>query len=96
MAVERAQGLLTARQVQVASEVVQQQIDALERKEQDQERLRVFDGIPLGTDDAVEAVKQLSPDRFRAVLSVLCTVTIKPVGKVGHVFDPERVEVTPL
>jgi DNA invertase Pin-like site-specific DNA recombinase len=96
MAVERAQGLLTARQVQVASEVVQQQIDALERKEQDQERLRVFDGIPLGTAAAVEAVKQLSPDRFRAVLSVLCTVTIKPVGKVGHVFDPERVKVDPL
>jgi hypothetical protein len=96
MAVERAQGLLTARQVQVASEVVQQQIDALERKEQDQERLRVFDGIPLGTAAAVEAVKQLSPDRFRAVLSVLCTVTIKPVGKVGHVFDPERVKVAPL
>jgi hypothetical protein len=56
----------------------------------------VFDGIPLGTAAAVEAVKQLSPDRFRAVLSVLCTVTIKPVGKVGHVFDPERVKVAPL
>jgi DNA invertase Pin-like site-specific DNA recombinase len=96
LAVERAQGLMTGRQLQIASEVIQQQIDALERKEQDQERLRVFDGIPLGTADAVKAVKALSPDRFRAVLGVLCTITIKPVGKVGHVFDPERVQVTPL
>jgi DNA invertase Pin-like site-specific DNA recombinase len=96
LAVERAQGLMTGRQLQIASEVIQQQIDALERKEQDHERLRVFDGIPLGTEQAVEAVKRLTPDRFRAVLSVLCKVTIEPVGKVGHVFNPERVKVDPL
>jgi DNA invertase Pin-like site-specific DNA recombinase len=96
LAVERAQGLLTARQVQVATEVMQQQIDALERKEQDQERLRVFDGIPLGTEQAVAAVGRLSPDRFRSVLSVLCDVKIMPVGKGGgHVFNPERVKVLP-
>ena len=95
LAVERAQGLMTGRQLQIASEVVQQQINALERKEQDQERLRVFDGIPLGTDEAVAAVGRLSPDRFRAVLSVLCDVKVMPVGKVGHVFNPERVKVFP-
>jgi DNA invertase Pin-like site-specific DNA recombinase len=95
LAVERAQGLMTGRQLQIASEVVQQQINALERKEQDQERLRVFDGIPLGTDEAVAAVGRLSPDRFRAVLSVLCDVKVMPVGKVGHVFNPERVKVSP-
>jgi DNA invertase Pin-like site-specific DNA recombinase len=97
MAVERANGLLTGRQLQIASEVVQLQIDALERKEQDQERLRVFDGIPLGTEHALAAVARLSPDRFRAVLSVLCEVTIMPVGKGGgHVFNPQRVKVRPL
>ena len=92
-ALERAQGLMTGRQLQIASEAVQGQIDALDRKEQDQERLRVFDAIPLGTDDVREAVAALSPDRFRAVLSVLCTVTVKPVGKVGHVFNPDRISV---
>ena len=56
----------------------------------------MFDGIPLGTDDAVVAVGRLSPDRFRAVLSVLCVVKIMPVGKSGgHVFNPERVKVLP-
>jgi DNA invertase Pin-like site-specific DNA recombinase len=96
LAVERAQGLMNGRQLQIASEVIQQQIDALERKEQDQERLRVFDGIPLGTPEAVKAVKGLSQDRFRAVLSVLCKVTIVPVGKGSHGWQPERVRVTPL
>ena len=90
LAVERAQGLLTGRQVQIATEIVQQQIEAIERKEQDQERLRVFDGIPLGKPGAAAAVKKLSPDRFRAVLDVLMTVTVAPVGKGGHVFNPER------
>ncbi|ORA12608.1 recombinase family protein [Mycobacterium asiaticum] len=93
LAVERANGLLTGRQVQIATEVVQQQIDAIECKEQDTERLRVFDGIPLGTLEAAAAVKQLSPDRLRAVMDVLMTVTVAPTGKGGHVFNPERVQV---
>jgi DNA invertase Pin-like site-specific DNA recombinase len=93
LAVERAQGMMTGRQLQIATEVIQQQIDALERKETDQERLRVFDGIPLGTDDAIAAVEQLSADRFRAVMSVLMRVTIMPKGKSGNAFDPERVKV---
>jgi len=94
LAVERAQGLMNGRQLQIASEVVQQQITAIERKEQDQERLRVFDGIPLGTPQAVAAVQDLSADRFRAVVNVLMTVSIAPTGKGGHVFKPERVQVT--
>jgi hypothetical protein len=54
----------------------------------------VFEGIPLGTPEAADAVKRLSPDCFRAVLDVLLTVTVAPVGKRGHVFNPERVQVT--
>jgi hypothetical protein len=60
--------------------------------------LRVFDGIPLGTPEAVDAVAALTPDRFRAVLGVLGTVTVTPVGK-GHRpadgarFDRARVRV---
>ena len=91
---ERADGLLTGAQAKRATERIQAKLDALERSEQDQERLRVFDGVPLGSPAAVAAVKALSPDRFRAVMAVLATVTIKPVGKGrGQVFDPERVVV---
>jgi len=44
-------------------------------------RLRVFDGMPLGTTKAVDAVQELTSDRFRAVLDVLMTVTVQRVGK---------------
>jgi DNA invertase Pin-like site-specific DNA recombinase len=94
LAIERANNLLTARQVHIASEVIQQKIDALERSEQDQERLRVFTGIPLGTPRAVAAVAKLSPDRFRAIMRVLMTVTIEPAGRGRQpVFNPQRVTV---
>lgn len=93
LAVERARKLLTARQVQIATETIQADIDALERKEQDQERLRVFDGIPLGSPKAVAAVEKLSPDRLRAIMRLLMTVTIQPVGKGSHKFIPDRVTV---
>jgi hypothetical protein len=93
--VERGQGLLTGRQAQIASEIVQQKIEALERKQQSHERLALFEDIPLGTPAAVDAIKKLSPDRFRAVINVLMTVTIMPVGKGSHVFDERRVVITP-
>lgn len=93
-AVERAQGLMTGRQLQIATESVQREIDALERTEEDQERLRVFDGIPLGSPKAIAAVEKLSPDRLRAVMRLLTTVTIKPVGRGSQrVFNADRVVV---
>lgn len=92
LAVERAQGLLTGRQVQIATEVIQQKLDAIEHDERDAEKVRLLDGIPLGTDAAIDAVNQLSPDRFRAVLDMLCTVTIAPLGRGhGKVFREERI-----
>ena len=93
IAVERAEGLLTGRQVKISTDIIHQKLEAIERKQQDQERLRVFDGIPLGKPEAADAVKRLSPDRLRAVIDVLMTVTVAPVGKGGRVFNPERVQV---
>ena len=93
LAVERANGLLTGEQVKVASDIVQQKIDAIERKEEDAERVRVFDGIPLGTPEAGAAVEALTPDRLRAVMRVLMDVAIAPTGKGGHVFHKDRVQV---
>lgn len=93
--IERGKKILTGRQAQLATEIVQQQIDVLERKQQSHERLALFEDIPLGRPEAVDAVKKLSADRFRAVINVLMTVTIMPVGKGSHVFDERRVVVEP-
>ena len=91
--VERAELLLTGRQAKIATERINEKIAKLELRQQDSERRWVFDGIPLGRAEVAEAVQQLSPDRFRAVLDVLATVTVLPVGRCGRVFNPERVQV---
>lgn len=91
--VERGKRLLTGEQAKIATDLINTDIAKLEARQQDQERLRVFDGIPLGTPEAADAVAELSPDRFRAVLDVLAQVVVMPVGKSGKVFNPERVQV---
>jgi hypothetical protein len=90
---ERGDGLLTGAQAKRATERVQAKLDAITKLEQDAERMRVFDDIPLGTPEAADAIKNLSADRFRAVLNVLMEVTVLPVGKGGKEFKPERVRV---
>jgi DNA invertase Pin-like site-specific DNA recombinase len=93
LAVEHAEGLMTARQVKVSSDVINHNIEKLEHRQQDQDRMMVLDGIPLGKPEALQAVRRLSPNRFRAVVDVLAIVTVRPVGKGSHIFDPERVVV---
>src|SRR4029077_8246286 len=78
LAVERAEGLLTARQVKISTDIINEKLAKLQLRQQDQERLRVFDGLPLGRPEVADAVARLSPDRFRAVLAVLGTVTVAP------------------
>jgi DNA invertase Pin-like site-specific DNA recombinase len=92
---ERADGLLTGAQAQRATLRINEKLAAIERQQQDQERLRVFDGIPLGTPKVAAAIQALSPDRFRAVIDLLMTVTVMPVGKGRHVFDPDRMHMEP-
>jgi DNA invertase Pin-like site-specific DNA recombinase len=72
---------------------VNTKLDAIERKRQDQERRRVLDDIPLGTDRVAEKVGKLSPDRLRAVINALMIVTVKPVGKGNKVFNAKRIDV---
>ena len=93
LAVERAEDLLTGRQVKISTDRINEKLAAIERRQQDQERLRVFDGLPLGKPEVAGAIRKLSPDRLRAVIDVLMTATVLPVGKGGHVFNPERVQV---
>ena len=91
--VERAEGLLTGRQAKIATDRINEKLAAIRHRQADQERLRVFDGIPLGKPEVSSAVESLSPDRFRAVLDVLMEITVLPTGKSGRVFNPERVQV---
>jgi hypothetical protein len=92
--VERAEGLLTGRQAKIATDRINEKLEAIARRQADQERLRVFDGLPLGEPEVADAVEKLSPDRFRAVLDVLMEISVAPVGKSGRVFNPQRVQVT--
>ena len=92
--VERGQRLIDGQQAKIATDIVKADIAKLEARQQDQDRLLVLEGIPLGKPEVADAIKQLSPDRFRAVLDLLLTATVAPVGKGSHVFDPERVTVT--
>jgi DNA invertase Pin-like site-specific DNA recombinase len=92
IAVERAEGLLTGRQAKIATDRLTEKLAAVERAQRNNELVRVFEGIPLGTPQAAAAVRKLSADRFRAVVDVLVTVTIEPVGqRGGKVFNPDRV-----
>jgi len=88
-------GIIDGARLAGRKEKVNEKLAVIERKEQDAEMLRVFDGIPVGTPAAVDAVKRLSDDRFRAVIDVLCTVTVLPVGKGGKTFNPDRVVIDP-
>ena len=90
---ERADGLLTGQQAKRASDRINEKLAAIEARQQDQEKLRVFDGIPLGHPEVADAVARLSPDRLRAVMAVLFTATVMPVGKGSHVFNPQRIKV---
>jgi DNA invertase Pin-like site-specific DNA recombinase len=94
IAIERGQRLIDGQQAKIATDIVKADIAKLEHRQQDAERMRVFEGLPLGTPEVAEAIKELPPDRFRAILDLLLTVVIKPVGKGGHVFNPERVDET--
>jgi DNA invertase Pin-like site-specific DNA recombinase len=94
IAVERADGLIDGKGYRTMTDRINAQLVSLERAQQDQERLRVFDGLPLGTPEVVERVRALSPDRLRAVIDVLVVFEVAPVGKGGHVFNPDRVTAT--
>lgn len=84
-------GVIDGRRLAARKERVTEKLDAIERRQMDQERLRVFDGLPLGTPEVVERVRALSPDRLRAVIDVLVVFEVAPVGKGGRVFNPDRV-----
>jgi hypothetical protein len=92
---ERADGLLDGQQAKRATARVKEKLAVLERRQQDQERLRVFEGLPLGKPEVADAIERLTPDRFRAIVDVLCTITVLPVGKGSRIFNPARIHPEP-
>lgn len=91
-----ADGQLDGRGYARVRDRINDQLAVLDRAEADAERLRVFDGIPLGAPEAADAITELAdtaPDRYRAIIDLLIIVTVLPVGKAGNVFNPERVQV---
>jgi DNA invertase Pin-like site-specific DNA recombinase len=91
--VDRGRRLLNSEQAKAATDVIDADIAELQRRQNDADKMAVLDGIPLGRPEAFEAVRELSPDRFRAVVAVLMTVRVVPVGKGSHVFDEKRIKV---
>ena len=90
---ERGEGLLTGHQAKIASDIVNAKIARLERQQQDQERVRVFEGIRLGTREAAHDLRDLfddAPDRFRAVVAAIMRPTVLPVGKGSKTPTPHR------
>ena len=69
------------------SRLVKEGIAKLTRRLEDEDRRRVFDDLDLGTPNARKQIRMVSPDRLRAILTALGTITIKPVGKGGTVWD---------
>ncbi len=98
--IERGKRLLTGEQAKIATDLINEDIAKLERRQQSAERLRVFEGLKLGTPDVEVGIRALSPNRFRDVVDTLMSVSVRPVGKGhrgvnGDRFDDGRVVATP-
>jgi hypothetical protein len=86
------EGLLTVEAARVQARKLTDQIEALER-----EIAAASDASPLAellsAEDAVGAVRALTPKSARELVRSLMVVRILPAGK-GVRFSPEQVEIT--
>lgn len=93
LAQDYGEGLMTGRQMKIASDLIAGKLAKLQARQLDATKTKVFSGIPLGTPGVAAVIAGLSPDRLRAVLDVLMTVTVQPVGSRGHAFNPDRITI---
>ncbi len=94
LATEFADGELTAAELRAARDRLNTKLDAIEAKMVDGSAKRVFADMPLGTERVYQAFTRMDVDRQRAIINVMLTATVMPVGKRGRVpFDPERIEI---
>ncbi len=93
LAVDFADGVLTAGQLRTATERLRERIDSLERQMADVGRVDVL-GPLVATGDVGKVWNALSVDRQRVVIDTLMHVRLHPPGRGRRTFDPSTVEVT--
>ncbi|WP_073698451.1 recombinase family protein [Mycobacterium sp. ST-F2] len=76
-----ADGEFTREQAARATARTNDKLKALARQDVDHHRQAVLDAIPLGTDGVAAALEELEPDQYRAVLNVVCGITVLPLGR---------------
>ena len=87
-----ADGAITASQLKISTAKLSAELAEVESKMLDANKTRVFDGV-IGAADPGAVWDGLPLDRKRALIDVLMTVTIAPVGRAGRGFDPESVDI---
>ena len=87
-----ADGAINASQLKISTAKLAAQLAEVESKMLDANRTRVFDGV-IGAADPRAVWDGLTLDRKRAVIDVLMTITIEPVGRAARGFDPESVRI---
>ncbi len=90
LAVDFADGVLTAQQVRTATERLRAKIAAYERQLADAGRVDVLSPLLTGT-DVRKAWDALSIDRQRTVVATLLHVKLFPPGRGTRTFRPETI-----
>jgi site-specific DNA recombinase len=92
LALDFAEGELTASQLRVATERARSKLGAVERAMADAGRVNVL-GPLVSSGDVREAWTVMDTDRRRAVVDALCVVTLFPPGRGTRTFRPETVKI---
>ena len=87
-----ADGAITAAQLKTSTAKLSASLAEVEATMLDAHKARVFDGV-IGSADPGHRVDGLSLDRRRALIDVLMTITIAPVGRAAVGFDPASVRI---
>ena len=92
LAVDFADGSLTASQLRAATERLRERLEATESQLSDAGRVDIL-GPLLAARDIGAAWKLLTVARQRAILATLARVTIHPPGRGTRTFRPETVAI---
>ncbi|MBT2485738.1 MULTISPECIES: recombinase family protein [unclassified Microbacterium] len=92
LAVDFADGTLTASQLRAATERLRTRLNELETRLADAGRVDVL-GDVVGAPDVAAAWASLTLDRRRAIIATLMTVTLHPPGRGTRTFRPETVGI---
>lgn len=96
LAVEFADGVLSAAQIRTITKRINGQLEEIESILRDSQRSHVFDGlVGLGPEarDVAEVFNNLDLDRQRAVIDALLSITVKPTGRCGRTLRHEDVDL---